>query len=259
MLGTISPGPFHGQQPGANTSLLLQAMPGPARLSVSRAWCSTHPTSATLTAGVHGTRSAARPPAGENASHAHLPSLCPTVGSGQNPPRARLLRWQGWGNSGTGQGAVSSCQTPPLSGWWGDWWPNTWPGVNLSTRPNLLLSLPFHSLSSSSQDRPRMLLSSPVPPIPAPAGCPCFCYSLSCLKPALRRTQKATRPRSEATLAPGPLLTAAAWCPCHRLTLSLHFPTAVLANKRAGPRDAHGVRVLSPPPPATCSHPRIAA
>lgn len=127
--GSISPGPLCYQQPGVNNSLLLQAVPGPAHPSASPARCSTHRTTATLTGSVHGTRSAAQPSVEGDASQGYLPS--PTVGS-REPPLLCPPPWVaegGYSDSGSGQGAVSSCQSLPLSGWWGDWWPNVWAGV----------------------------------------------------------------------------------------------------------------------------------
>lgn len=82
LLGSISPGPLRCRQPGAKSSLLLQAAPGPARPSASPAPYPILRTGATPTGSARGTRSAAHPPAGGDASRGVLPSLSPTVGSG---------------------------------------------------------------------------------------------------------------------------------------------------------------------------------
>lgn len=95
-----------------------------------------------------------------------LPSLSYGRVSGAPPSCAHLpgVAEGGYSDGGSGQGAVSSCQSLPLSGWWGHRWPNVWAGVTLSTGPNLLLSLPFPSVSSCSQDRPRAFSASPCHP-----------------------------------------------------------------------------------------------
>lgn len=116
-LGSISPVSLSCQQPGANLSLLSQAAPGPAHPSASPVPGPTHPTSATAAVSAPRTTSAASPPVGQDASHAHFSPASPMVES-WDPTSLHPPPWVaegGYGDSGSGQaGGLFDGQTGGL-------------------------------------------------------------------------------------------------------------------------------------------------